>query len=151
VAIDMQKLNLPTYSFKLKSNEKHTLIFDNLRKKYFVLTPEEWVRQHFVQFLIKEKKYPISLIAIEKQLTINNLKKRTDIVIYNKLGNPDIIVECKAPQIKITQATFDQIARYNLKLKANYLIVTNGLDHFFCKMDVENETYIFLKDIPDYK
>lgn len=147
----MQKLNLPTYSFKLKSNEKHTLIFDNLRKKYFVLTPEEWVRQHFVQFLIKEKKYPISLIAIEKQLTINNLKKRTDIVIYNKLGNPDIIVECKAPQIKITQATFDQIARYNLKLKANYLIVTNGLDHFFCKMDVENETYIFLKDIPDYK
>ncbi len=151
MAIDMQKLNLPTYSFKLKSNEKHTLIFDNLRKKYFVLTPEEWVRQHFVQFLIKEKKYPISLIAIEKQLTINNLKKRTDIVIYNKLGNPDIIVECKAPQIKITQATFDQIARYNLKLKANYLIVTNGLDHFFCKMDVENETYIFLKDIPDYK
>ena len=147
----MQKLNLPTYSFKLKSNEKHTLIFDNLRKKYFVLTPEEWVRQHFVQFLIEEKKYPISLIALEKQLTINNLKKRTDIVVYNKFGNPDIIVECKAPQIKITQATFDQIARYNLKLKANYLIVTNGMDHFFCKLDVENETYIFLKDIPDYK
>lgn len=147
----MHKLNLPAYTFKLKSNEKHTLIFDNLRKKYFVLTPEEWVRQHFVQFLIDEKKYPISLIALEKQLTINNLKKRTDIVIYNKLGDPDIIVECKAPQIKITQATFDQIARYNLKLKANYLIVTNGLEHFFCKMDFENETYIFLKDIPDYK
>jgi hypothetical protein len=151
VAIDMQKLNLPTYSFKLKSNEKQTLIFDNLRKKYFVLTPEEWVRQHFVQFLIKEKKYPVSLIALEKQLTINNLKKRTDIVIYNKLGNPDIIVECKAPQIKISQAAFDQIARYNLKLKANYLIVTNGLEHFFCKMDFENETYIFLKDIPNYQ
>ncbi len=147
----MHKLNLTAYTFKLKSNEKHTLIFDNLRKKYFVLTPEEWVRQHFVQFLIDEKKYPVSLIALEKQLTINNLKKRTDIVIYNKLGDPDIIVECKAPHIKITQATFDQIARYNLKLKANYLIVTNGLEHFFCKMDFENETYIFLKDIPDYK
>ena len=146
----MQKLNLPNYKFKLKSSENKTLIFDNLRKKYFVLTPEEWVRQHFVQFLIDEKKYPVSLIALEKQLTINNRKKRTDILIFNADGNPDIIVECKAPQIKITQATFDQIARYNLKLKANYLIVTNGLDHFYCKMDFENETYIFLKDIPAY-
>ena len=146
----MQKLNLPTYNFKLKSNEKHTLIFDNLRKKYFVLTPEEWVRQHFVQFLIEEKKYPVSLIALEKQLVVNNLKKRTDIVIYNKLGVPDIIVECKAPHIKISQDTFDQIARYNLKLKAKYLIVTNGIEHYFCRMDFENETYIFLNDIPKY-
>jgi hypothetical protein len=146
----MQKLNLPNYKFKLKSSENKTLIFDNLRKKYFVLTPEEWVRQHFVQFLIDEKKYPVSLIAIEKQLTINNRKKRTDILVFNTDGNPDIIVECKAPQIKITQATFDQIARYNLKLKANYLIVTNGLDHFYCKMDFEKETYIFLKEIPTY-
>ena len=146
----MQKLNLPTYNFKLKSNEKQTLIFDNLRKKYFVLTPEEWVRQHFVQFLIEEKKYPVSLIALEKQLVVNNLKKRTDIVIYNKLGVPDIIVECKAPHIKISQDTFDQIARYNLKLKAKYLIVTNGIEHYFCRMDFENETYIFLNDIPKY-
>ncbi|WP_339884166.1 type I restriction enzyme HsdR N-terminal domain-containing protein [Polaribacter vadi] len=146
----MQKLNLPNYKFKLKSSENKTLIFDNFRKKYFVLTPEEWVRQHFVQFLIDEKKYPVSLIAIEKQLTINNRKKRTDILVFNTDGNPDIIVECKAPQIKITQATFDQIARYNLKLKANYLIVTNGLDHFYCKMDFEKETYIFLKEIPTY-
>ena len=127
------------------------LIFDNLRKKYLVLTPEEWVRQHFVQFLIQEKKYPVSLIALEKQLTINNRKKRTDILVFNKEGYPEIIVECKAPKIKITQATFDQIARYNLKLKANFLIVTNGLEHFYCKMDFEKETYIFLKDIPDYK
>lgn len=146
----MIKLNLPNYKFKLKSSENKTLIFDNLRKKYFVLTPEEWVRQHFVQFLIDEKKYPVSLIAIEKQLTINNRKKRTDILVFNTDGNADIIVECKAPQIKITQATFDQIARYNLKLKANYLIVTNGLDHFYCKMDFEKETYIFLKEIPTY-
>lgn len=147
----MQRLNLPSYSFKLKSNEKHTLIFDNLRKKYFVLTPEEWVRQHYVQFLIEEKKYPVSLIALEKQLIINNRKKRTDIVIFNKEGNPDIIVECKAPHIKISQATFDQIARYNLKLKANFLILTNGMEHYYCKMDFENETYIFLKDIPKYQ
>ena len=146
----MQKLNLPTYTFKLKSNENKTLIFDKLRKKYVVLTPEEWVRQHFVEFLIQDKKYPVSLIALEKQLTINNRKKRTDILVFNADGNHDIIVECKAPNIKITQDTFDQIARYNLKLKANYLIVTNGLEHFYCKMDFENETYIFLKDIPDY-
>jgi hypothetical protein len=147
----MQKLNLPNYKFRVKSNENKTLIFDNLRKKYMVLTPEEWVRQHFVQFLIQEKKYPVSLIALEKQLTINNRKKRTDILVFNKEGYPEIIVECKAPKIKITQATFDQIARYNLKLKANFLIVTNGLEHFYCKMDFEKETYIFLQDIPDYK
>ncbi|WP_418650782.1 type I restriction enzyme HsdR N-terminal domain-containing protein [Tenacibaculum aestuariivivum] len=146
----MQKLNLPSYTFKLKSNENKTLIFDNLRKKYLVLTPEEWVRQHFVQFLIEEKKYPISLIALEKQLVINNLKKRTDIVVFTSNGMPNIIVECKAPKIKISQDTFDQIARYNLKLNANYLIVTNGLQHYFCKLDKENETYVFLKEIPPY-
>ncbi|WP_158837248.1 type I restriction enzyme HsdR N-terminal domain-containing protein [Polaribacter sp. L3A8] len=147
----MQKLNLPTYNFKLKSSENKTLIFDKLRKKYLVLTPEEWVRQHYVSFLIDEKKYPTSLIALEKQLTINNRKKRTDILVFNKEGKHEIIVECKAPSIKITQDTFDQIARYNLKLKATFLIVTNGLEHFYCKMDFENETYIFLKEIPNYK
>lgn len=126
------------------------LIFDILRKKYLVLTPEEWVRQHFVHYLIDEKNYPVTLIALEKQLVINNRKKRTDILIFNKDGNHDIIVECKAPSVKITQDTFDQIARYNLKLKANFLIVTNGLEHFYCKMDFENETYIFLKEIPKY-
>lgn len=146
----MQKLNLPFAAFKLKSNEKHTLIFDNLRKKYLVLTPEEWVRQHFVHFLMEVKKYPATLIALEKQLTINNLKKRTDIVVYSKEGNPDIIVECKAPHIKINQDTFDQIARYNLKLNANYLIVTNGMEHYYCKMDFKNQRYVFLENIPNY-
>jgi len=147
----MQKLNLPTYNFKIKSNENKTLIFDIIRKKYMVLTPEEWVRQHFIAFLIEEKKYPTSLIAVEKQLTINNRKKRTDVLIFNADGKPDIIVECKAPNIKINQDTFDQIAKYNLKLKANFLIITNGLKHFYCKMDFENETYIFLKEIPSYQ
>jgi hypothetical protein len=147
----MQKLNLPTYPFKVKSSENKTLIFDKIRKKYMVLTPEEWVRQHFVHFLIEEKKYPTSLIALEKELTINNRKKRTDILIFNTDGIPDIIVECKAPKVKITQETFDQIARYNLALNAKYLIVTNGLEHYFCQMDFENENYIFLKDIPSYQ
>ncbi len=147
----MQKLNLPNYAFKLKSNEKHTLIFDELRKKNIVLTPEEWVRQHFVKYLIIEKQYPVSLIALEKQLTINNLKKRTDILIFGSDGLPNIIVECKAPHIKITQDTFDQIARYNLKLNANYLIVTNGLEHYYCQLDIKNESYIFLEEIPNYK
>lgn len=145
----MQALNLPSYPFKLKSNENKTLIFDNFRKKYVVLTPEEWVRQHFAAFLVKEKKYPVSLIALEKQLSINGLKKRTDIVVYNKQGLPEIIVECKAPQVTISQDTFDQIARYNLQLDANYLIVTNGLSHYFCKVDSKNASYVFLKDIPN--
>ena len=147
----MQQLNLPQYKFKLKSNENKTLIFDKVRKKYFVLTPEEWVRQHYISFLIEEKKYPVSLIAIEKQLTINGLKKRSDILIFNTDGKPEIIVECKAPSVKITQETFDQIARYNLTLKANYLVVTNGLQHIFCKIDTLKESYIFLPEIPDYK
>ncbi|WP_299048392.1 type I restriction enzyme HsdR N-terminal domain-containing protein [uncultured Polaribacter sp.] len=147
----MQKLNLPTYDFRLKNSENKTLIFDNLRKKYLVLTPEEWVRQHFVRFLVDDKDYPTSLIAIEKQLTINNRTKRTDILVFNNMGHHDIVVECKAPSVKITQDTFDQIARYNLKLKANFLIVTNGLEHYYCRMDFDNETYIFLKEIPDYK
>ena len=147
----MQKLNLPIYHFKLKKDKNKTYIFDQIRKKYMVLTPEEWVRQHFVKYLVDEKKYPISLIAIEKQLTINNLKKRSDILVFNANGKPDVIVECKSPSVKITQDTFDQIARYNLKLQANYLVVTNGLEHFYCKMDYEKETYIFLKEIPNYK
>jgi len=147
----MHPLNLPTYKFKIKSTKNKYFIFDIVRKKYVSLTPEEWVRQHIIHFLIEEKNYPISLIAIEKKLTINKLTKRTDILVFTSEGLPHIIVECKAPSIKITQDTFDQIARYNLKLEANYLITTNGLEHFYCKMDNENEQYIFLKNIPNYK
>ena len=147
----MQVLNFPTYKFKLKSSENKQYIFDVIRKKYIVLTPEEWVRQHTIHFLISEKKYPKSLIAVEKQLTINNLKKRTDILVFNTDGLHELIVECKSPNIKIAQDTFDQIARYNLKLQANYLVVTNGLQHYFCKLDHENEQYTFLEEIPYYK
>ncbi len=147
----MQPLNFPAYKFKIKSNENKYLIFDIVRKKYVSLTPEEWVRQHCVWFLIEEKKYPLSLISVERKITVNNLTKRTDIVVYNQKGLPYILVECKAPSVKITQVSFDQIARYNLKLNAAYLIVTNGLNHFYCKMNFEKECYTFLKEIPEYR
>lgn len=146
----MQKLNFPTCAFKLKSSENKTLIFDIVRKKYVIVTPEEWVRQHVVHFLLKEKNYPISLIAVEKQLKINKRVKRTDIIVYNKQGTPEILIECKAPSVKITQTTFDQIARYNLSANSNFLMVTNGLAHYFCQIDTDKETYIFLEDIPSY-
>ncbi|MCF6279317.1 MAG: type I restriction enzyme HsdR N-terminal domain-containing protein [Flavobacteriaceae bacterium] len=147
----MQPLNLPTYQFKIKSSENKQLIFDKIRKKYVVLTPEEWVRQNFVEYLIKEKGYPVSLIAVEKQVTVNNLKKRFDILVFDKSGNHDIIVECKSPKIKITQETFDQIARYNLTLSAQYLVVTNGITHYYSKMDRKNKQYVFLENIKTYK
>ncbi|PHS64702.1 MAG: restriction endonuclease subunit R [Flavobacterium sp.] len=147
----MQNLNFPKYNFRFKSNENKTLIFDIIRKKFVVLTPEEWVRQNILQFLISEKKYPISLINIEKQIKLNNTIKRYDIVVFNKYGSIHIIVECKAPSIKINQQTFDQIARYNFVLNAEYLFVSNGLEHYYCQMDFENEKYIFLKELPSYK
>ena len=147
---DMQLLNLPTYQFEIKSSENKQLIFDKIRKKYVVLTPEEWVRQNFVEYLIKEKKYPLSLIAVEKQVTVNKLKKRFDILVFDKKGNHNIIVECKSPKIKISQDTFDQIARYNLTLNAEYLIVTNGISHYYCKLDKKNKKYQFLEDIRTY-
>lgn len=146
----MQPLNLPTYPFKIKSSENKYFIFDIVRKKYVMLTPEEWVRQHIIHYLIEEKNYPISLIAVEKKVTVNKLTKRTDILVFNTKGNPHIIVECKAPSIKISQDAFDQIARYNLKLDANFLIVTNGLKHYYCKMDFINQEYVFLNTIPNY-
>lgn len=147
----MQKLNFPSYSFRFKINQNKVAVFDNLRKKFIILTPEEWVRQHTVKFLEKEKNYPLSLINVEKQLKIAGLTKRYDVVVFEPEGNIHIIVECKAPKIKITQDTFDQIARYNLSLKANYLMVTNGLEHYFCQMDYEKQTYIFLTELPEYQ
>lgn len=147
----MQQLNFPSYSFRLKSSENKTFIFDIIRKKHLVLTPEEWVRQHVIHYLHKEKKYPISLMAVEKQLKINSLNKRTDVVIFNRNGNPHIIIECKAPSVPITQKVFDQIAQYNLALQSDYLMVTNGLEHYYCQMDTENKTYVFLKEIPKYQ
>ena len=124
------------------------MVFDEIRKKFVVLTPEEWVRIHVIQFLITQHNYPRSLINVEKQLKLNNTVKRYDVVIFNKDGSVFMIVECKAPQIPITQNTFDQIARYNLALEAQYLMVTNGLEHYFCQMDFENQRYVFLNEVP---
>jgi len=143
-------LNLPAYSFRIKSKENKLFIFDVIRKKNVVLTPEEWVRQHVVNFLITEKRYPTSLIAIEKQLVLHGLTKRTDILVFDRQGLPELIVECKAPHITITQESFDQIARYNMKLNAKYLFVTNGLAHYYCQIDHLNERYTYLESLPSY-
>jgi len=147
----MVVLQFPSYSFKTKSKENISYIWDPIRKKDIIITPEEWVRQHTIQFLIQEKKYPEQWMAIEKQFTINNQHKRADIVVYNHDLQPHIIVECKAPNIKITQETFDQIARYNLSLDAKYLMITNGLQHFYCQMNFEKETYVFLEELPEHE
>ena len=147
----MQQLNFPSYSFRFKNSENKVSIFDEIRKKFIILTSEEWVRQHVVRFLLEEKKYPKSLINVEKVLKVNGLRKRYDIVVFNPDGSIFVLVECKAPEIKTAQATFDQIARYNMTLKAQYLMVTNGLNHYFCLMDFENEKYEFLKELPDYQ
>lgn len=147
----MQKLNFPSYPFKIKEDDKRTQIFDTVRKKYVALTPEEWVRQHIITFLITEKKFPASLIAVEVSLNRGTKKQRADIVIYTNDGKPRMIIECKAPEVKITQDVFYQIARYNAPLKMNYLVVTNGLMHFCCKMDYKNDEHVFIKEIPLYK
>lgn len=147
----MQKLAFPAYSFRLKNSENKPFIFDVIRKKFLVLTPEEWVRQHILQFLSQDKKYPLSLINVEKEIKVGNTRKRYDIVVFKPDGRLFLIVECKAPSIKITQDTFDQIARYNLQLEADYLMVSNGLQHYYCQMDYEAERYQFLRALPDYK
>ncbi|MFP9114270.1 type I restriction enzyme HsdR N-terminal domain-containing protein [Flavobacterium sp. RHBU_3] len=146
----MQKLNFPEYSFRFKNSENKVAIFDDIRKKFILLTPEEWVRQHVVHFLLTAKNFPKSHINVEKVVKINGMNKRYDIVVYRPDGSIFLIVECKAPYVPITQTTFDQIARYNMVLNAGYLMVTNGLNHYFCQMDNEAERYIFLKDIPHY-
>lgn len=146
----MIPLNLPEYLFQFKKVVLKTLIFDVIRKKYIVLTAEEWVRQNFIRFLTTEKKFPVSLIAIEKKVTYNTLSKRYDVLIYNS-SNPIVLIECKAPDVKLTQAAFDQIARYNFDLKVKYLVVTNGLQHLYCRMDYTNNTYQFINELPEYK
>lgn len=144
-------LNLPEYSFRTMEKPGRKLIFDSFRRRWVVLTPEEWVRQNFVRYLTGEKHFPDSLVAIERSIRINQRDFRTDVVLFSKSGNPLVVVECKAPEVQICQQVFDQIVRYNLDLRVSYLIVTNGLTHYCCKFDQEQLTYIFLSDIPDYK
>ena len=146
--MDFSPLNFPNVVLKTKLVDETMQVFDVVRTKYFKLTAEEWVRQHVIHYLHTDKKYPFGLIGVEKMIKYNNLRKRVDIVLYNKEGIPNMIVECKAPYIKITQDVFDQIARYNFQLKVKYLLVTNGLQHFCCMMDYRNNKIVYLSDIP---
>lgn len=146
----MRSLNLPTYSFKIKSEGDRNYIFDPYRKKYLLLTPEEWVRQNFASFLINEKDYPSGRIITEKTLKYNQLTKRCDILIYDRNLNPLALIECKAPEVKITGSVFDQIAVYNLNFKVRYLMVTNGLSHYCARINFTKKTVEFMKEIPLY-
>ncbi len=147
----MFRLNLPTYEIKIAQHGNKQQIFDFLRRKYVALTPEEWVRQHFVHYLVEHKGYPAGLMGNEIELNVGDKHLRCDTILYNKDVIPQMIIEYKAPQIKIQQKTFDQISAYNLLLKVDYLIVSNGLQHICCRMDYTNQKYYFLEDIPDYQ
>ena len=146
----MPHLNLPKVALKTKSVEGTIQVFGQVRKKYFVLTPEEWVRQHFIHYLNNEKNYPMGLMGVEKMVKYNALKTRADIILYTTEGKAKIIVECKAANVKITQDTFNQIAKYNFKLKVPFLVVTNGMQHFCCRMDYENNSISFLEEVPAF-
>ena len=146
----MLQLNLPEYNFRIKKQDEKFLIFDSQRKRYVSLTPEEWVRQHFIRFLIVEKGYPAAYLAIEKQLSMNGMKKRCDAILYNEDALPILIIELKAPTVPITQTTFDQVAVYNAKLKVDFFMISNGIEHYCCKVDTVNSQYKFFPEIPDY-
>lgn len=144
------ELNLPSFDIRLQRDDEGVKIFDRLRKKFIILTPEEWVRQHFVNYLINHKGFPESLIANEIGITLNGTRRRCDTVVFDKHGSPMVIVEYKASSIVISQSTFDQIVRYNMVLHARYLIVSNGMNHYCCRIDYDNMSYDFLKEVPDY-
>lgn len=146
----MQKLNLPTYHLKTREANDKLEVFDIIRKKYVVLTPEERVRQQFINYLITEKNYPASLIAIEKGIKVLSMSKRFDAVVSDQTGYPVALIEFKSPDVNITQKVFEQIAAYNMRLKVRYLIVSNGMKHYCCKVDYEKKKFTFLDDIPIY-
>lgn len=147
----MQVLKFPKYEFKLIDRKNKPYIFDIIRKKYVALLPEEWVRQHILHYLVFEKQYPKGLIKVEQYLKINKQRRFTDITIFNKSGNPLLIVECKSFKIKIDEQTFAQIAAYSLKAKANFFVLSNGLQHYVYELDTTTGESIYLNDIPDYK
>ena len=147
----MKELNLPQYSFKITGKDGNEMILDPVRRKYVKLTPEEWVRQNFVQYLINEGKYPAGLLGIEILFRFNKLKRRVDILVHNRTGEPVLIVECKSPDVKIDESVFEQIATYNMKFKVPYLVVTNGLHHYACKIDHQEMKFEYLLVIPLYE
>lgn len=146
----MRKLNLPEYEFRYKTEGETLLVMDVYRKRFVKLTPEEEVRQRFARFLVEEKGFPASLVMTEYSLKLNKLSRRCDILVHKPAGNPAVLVECKAPEVNINQATFDQVARYNLAFKVSYLMVTNGVKHYCCTVDFETDKIVFLDHIPSY-
>jgi hypothetical protein len=147
----MQTLNFPTYPLKLVKRQNRVEIFDRIRKKYVVLTPEEWVRQHLIWYLIEELKYPEGLIKLEHSFTVNNNPVRSDVVVFSRDGIPLLLAECKAPSVKIGNDTLQQAGRYNIVTRTKSLLVTNGLKHIYCQVDFEKEEFIFSKEIPAYQ
>lgn len=146
----MQKLQLPEYSFRLREERGRRLIFDEIRRRFVALTPEEWVRQHFLHYLVAEKGYPASLMAVEKKVTVNGLSQRFDLLVYDRKGAPLLVAEFKAPGVAVTQAAFDQAVRYNSALKVPLILVSNGLQHFVCRVDYEAHTAGYLKEVPHF-
>ncbi len=146
----MHQLNLPAYPVKTRKTDDKTEVFDPIRKRYVLLTPEEWVRQQFIGYLITEKHYPESLISIEKGIKVNRMYKRFDAVISDRSGKPAVLIEFKSPKIPVSQKVFEQIAAYNIGLKVKYLIVSNGMKHYCCLVDYEDKSFSFLDTIPEY-
>ena len=146
----MQKLNLPEYDLKLKEQSGRTMVFDPFRSKYLVLTPEERVRQLFARYLVEERDYPATLMATEYSLTLNKMSKRCDILVFDRSGSPVVLVECKSPGVSIGREVFDQVARYNMVFKVAYLLITNGMKHYCCRVDHASGSVEFLEDIPSY-
>ncbi len=147
----MRKLNLPAYEFRYRTEGGIRKVLDVYRKRYVALTPEEEVRQRFARYLVEEKGFPASLVMTEYPLKLNTLSKRCDVLVHKPAGTPAVLVECKAPEVKITQAVFDQAARYNLVFRVRYLMVTNGMKHYCCEIDFDTEKVSFLNAIPSYE
>lgn len=146
----MQQLNFSHFEFRLRDLNNRQEIFDPVRHKFVTLTPEEWVRQHLIAYLTQVKGYPVSMIGVEKQLLLNKLTKRFDLVVFKRNATPLLLVECKAPGVEITEKAFDQAARYNILLRAEYFLITNGLEHYTCRIDYKNKQYIFIEEIPHF-
>lgn len=141
-------LNLPEADLRIKEAGQLTQVFDAVRRRFVSLTPEEWVRQHFLHFLIRDKHYPASLIGVEMMVKVNNLSQRADLVVYSKEGRPWMIIECKAPAIQLDEHVFYQAARYNLPLQAQFFVVTNGLEHYCLRFN--GSGFDYLDDLPEY-
>ena len=146
----MRKLKLPEYDFQHRKEDGKPYVLDIFRKKYVMLTPEEEVRQRFARYLMEEKGYPASLMMTEFSLKLNEMTRRCDILVHKPAGKPSVLIECKAPEVKISNATFDQVARYNMVFRVKYLMVTNGLKHYCCYLDFETRKVNFLEQIPSY-